>query len=1320
MLVETPKTPEAMTVERYGVNADICRCWFAACLVALWFAGAQWCSAAAAVSPPDLTKGGKPINTKGAEVDPLESDINLGPTGAHGWIYHVSVDSSMSRQILVTEVEKGSPAEGILQPNDVILGVDGTGAAPKPFASDPRVALGMAIGDAEAKNPAKLQLLYWRAGKQGVAVIPLQTFGPYAPTAPYGCTKSAKILEQGLRHVMTNQNEGVWSMNALTLLAANDPANPANAERQAKAKEWAEKQILSQEEIDKRLAGYVSTDSKVGWTRGHQLLVLAEYYLQSGDARVLPTIEAMAVEICNGFSLLGTMGHQFTNPVLNGRFNGPYNIGYGVINSAGLPSYYGLLLARKCGVKRPELDPAIARATNFFGSYVGYGAIPYGEHLPARGYHENNGKMGLAALAFSVEGSRAGSAKYFSRMAAASASEREVGHCGAYFNYLWAPLGANVGGKESAASHFKRISWRLDLNRRWDGGFAYDCWYHYTTGGPKYAGRDFWASIPMLLTYAMPLKQLTITGKLLDGKLDLTKSEVAQTVFADHYDASKRTSAELIEDLGIWSPKVQEAAAKELAKRSAERATLIPQLIAIAKDTSAGERRAGACFALGEMKDGSAAADLADLLTDGDEKVRWAAANAMRYMPKDAQTKHLATILKAAATTVRPFDPLTDKNPLQFAHSQLCYLLFYNGTAYGPSGIIAGDRLAGVDRKLLYPAIEAVATTPLGHARSCLGGTFKFLTPDDVKALSGTLLDVAMVPAPADKMFKAGSQTAALSVLEDHRIAEGLTLTARLAKDRNFSSRAHALDELAAFASSSIAPGSDADLLKLCEVLKQSEPDLAGKAQAVIDAMAKQKTPLPMTQLKSIQAVTAKPALLQLPAKTVEISVDSEDLAKGDAIYTWRKVHGAGKVVFAQNGTAAAKNTTVQFDGVPGKYLFEVTMSDSRGLSEATARVAVVLQDAKGRLPANRAPVAKAKSVVIPQSTTTPVMLQGSDPEGLALGYAVTQVPKHGRLSGTAPDLRYTPDYGYAGADSFAFEVTDSEGQTASAVITVKVDGSEPLRLAIYEPFDYPTGPLNGQSGSSEAGFDGVWNAHPKNAMIAAGSLSYGKLLVKGGKYQTDGGNAWGGTRAISPAALKANGFLDDGATLWFSAMVGFGPKSSYKWDRLSFALANHGFHEGNATTWILDDGGQPGTGVGFTMAKHDASTIGGRVQATCFGGGGAKAADAARPSVHGSWLGAVTLIPQGGQGLVIGRFTWAADPTQPDRIEIFGPMPDLELPSAPVSELSVVVDQSAFDTLTFDKGGDVLLDEIRFGPTYESVLAGTAPIKAAASAKPE
>ena len=51
-------------------------------------------------------------------------EFHLGPTGAMGWM-HVSRNSmtAEARQILITKVEPGCPAEGVLQEGDLILGI---------------------------------------------------------------------------------------------------------------------------------------------------------------------------------------------------------------------------------------------------------------------------------------------------------------------------------------------------------------------------------------------------------------------------------------------------------------------------------------------------------------------------------------------------------------------------------------------------------------------------------------------------------------------------------------------------------------------------------------------------------------------------------------------------------------------------------------------------------------------------------------------------------------------------------------------------------------------------------------------------------------------------------------------------------------------------------------------------------------------------------------------------------------------------------------------------------------------------------------------
>ena len=67
---------------------------------------------------PDFTKGAKlPKDSR--------HDWNLGPTGLRGWIFCDKLVTTDARQILITKVDKGSPAADTFRVGDVILGVGG-------------------------------------------------------------------------------------------------------------------------------------------------------------------------------------------------------------------------------------------------------------------------------------------------------------------------------------------------------------------------------------------------------------------------------------------------------------------------------------------------------------------------------------------------------------------------------------------------------------------------------------------------------------------------------------------------------------------------------------------------------------------------------------------------------------------------------------------------------------------------------------------------------------------------------------------------------------------------------------------------------------------------------------------------------------------------------------------------------------------------------------------------------------------------------------------------------------------------------------------
>ncbi len=85
----------------------------------------------------------------------------------------------------------------------------------------------------------------------------------------------------------------------------------------------------------------------------------------------------------------------------------------------------------------------------------------------------------------------------------------------------------------------------------------------------------------------------------------------------------------------------------------------------------------------------------------------------------------------------------------------------------------------------------------------------------------------------------------------------------------------------------------------------------------------------------------------------------------------------------------------------------------------------------------NDAPIATSQSPTVSYKIGSALTLAATDADGNLLTYAIVSGPAHGALSGTAPNLTYTPTLGYAGSDSFTFKVND--GTVDSTVATVSI-----------------------------------------------------------------------------------------------------------------------------------------------------------------------------------------------------------------------------------------------------------------------------------------
>lgn len=768
---------------------------------------------------PDFTRGDAiPAGAK--------HDWNLGPTGLRGWMFCDKLVTTDARQILVTKVENGSPADGIFQVGDVILGV-----GHKPFSHDPRTEFGQAITAAETPaGGGRLTAIRWRAGKTEQVVVKLPVLGTYSATAPYDCPKSRRILEQGCKALAERvarpshpEDPIVRSLNALALLASGNPAYLPLVKKEA---EWA--------------AAYQSSSMQT-WHYGYVMMLLSEYVLATGDQSVMPGLRRLALEAARGQSAVGSWGHGFARP--DGRLGG-----YGMMNSPGVPLTISLVLAREAGVKDPDVARAIELSARLLRFYIGKGAIPYGDHHPWMETHEDNGKCGMAAVLFSLLGEANGAA-FFARMSLAShGPERDTGHTGNFFNMLWALPGVNLSGPHATGAWMNEFgAWYFDLARRWDGTFLHQ-------GPPEpdndsYGGWD--ATGAYLLAYAMPLKKIHLTGKRRSVAPQLNAA-TAQAIINDGrgWNNKDRNSfydqlgaEQLLERLGSWSPVVRERAAMALARR---KDAPIPRVLELLESPSL-DARLGACQAVAHLK-GRAAPAVASLrkaLHADDLWLRVKASDALAAIGKPAM-EAVPEMLEFLAR----FDPQNDPRGMQQRY--LSFALFDGG------GMLSRS-LEGVDRQTLYQAVRAGLKNQDGRARGTLGSVYRNLSFEEIKPLLPAIYQAIIEPAPSGEMFADSIRVEGLRLLAEHRIEEGIAACVNYTRDQNPWASEHRTPELMKIL---LSYGTHAkrvipELTKIADYFEKEEKDFP-KELGIKKATCVRET------IRAIEASTETPELIRL------------------------------------------------------------------------------------------------------------------------------------------------------------------------------------------------------------------------------------------------------------------------------------------------------------------------------------------------------------------------------------------------------------------------------------------------------------------------
>lgn len=142
-----------------------------------------------------------------------------------------------------------------------------------------------------------------------------------------------------------------------------------------------------------------------------------------------------------------------------------------------------------------------------------------------------------------------------------------------------------------------------------------------------------------------------------------------------------------------------------------------------------------------------------------------------------------------------------------------------------------------------------------------------------------------------------------------------------------------------------------------------------------------------------------------------------------------------GKPVAAGQFTASATEKRVFSTTKHGRFIRLVSYGDATGNPDSNIAELNILQGTA----INRAPSAGNRAATTRRKKNVSITLQGSDPDGDLVSYQILTRPKHGKLSGTAPQLVYIPDAKFTGKDSFTYRTHDGIAGSRTATVTIRV-----------------------------------------------------------------------------------------------------------------------------------------------------------------------------------------------------------------------------------------------------------------------------------------
>ncbi|MFC1635954.1 Ig-like domain-containing protein, partial [Planctomycetota bacterium] len=164
---------------------------------------------------------------------------------------------------------------------------------------------------------------------------------------------------------------------------------------------------------------------------------------------------------------------------------------------------------------------------------------------------------------------------------------------------------------------------------------------------------------------------------------------------------------------------------------------------------------------------------------------------------------------------------------------------------------------------------------------------------------------------------------------------------------------------------------------------------------------------------------------------TSSITLTGNDMDGDSLAYTIVEATSHGKL-----GGTAPNLTYTPDPNYNGTDSLVFLVSDSKADSEpATVSISVTS--------VNDQPVAHFDNLQTSEDMPASVVLAGTDPDGDSLAYSIVTKPSYGTLSGTEPNLTYTPNPDFNGRDEFTFIVHDGIADSEPASVSIRISAIE-------------------------------------------------------------------------------------------------------------------------------------------------------------------------------------------------------------------------------------------------------------------------------------